>query len=435
MTDLASRLLDSLKPWQSSPSWCIAFSGGLDSSVLLHLLASLSRQHKLPPVRALHIHHGLQPVADTWPDHCRALCGRLGIALQVIPVQVAPGASLEQAARDARYAAFAEALKPGEILLTGQHREDQAETLLFRLLRGAGLRGLGAMPGSRPLGQGALVRPLLGVSRDELSSYAMAQGLDWIEDPSNADTRFSRNYLRHQVMPALQQRWPQVARSLARSAEHLGEAQGLLDELAEQDLAQAASSTPWPWLDLPSLNLQAMRALSPARQRNALQYWLASRTRLPDARHWSGWDALRDAAPDGRPLWCLADGELHRSGERVFWLSGPWLGAQPAAQAWDNPAQPLALDGNGRVELSGTLTQHAVQVRYRTGGEILALPGRGHRDLKRLLNEQQLPLFVRARLPLLFQGDTLLAVANLPELSLAGCQLHWCVPTSAQGLR
>ncbi|CAM3730922.1 tRNA lysidine(34) synthetase TilS [Pseudomonas wadenswilerensis] len=431
MLDLYSRL----SPWLTAPSWCIALSGGLDSTVLLHLLATLSRQQTLPPLRAIHIHHGLQAAADAWPDHCQRLCDDLGVELQVIRVQVAPRASIEQGARDARYAAFSTALCPGEILLTGQHREDQAETLLFRLLRGAGLRGLSAMPERRPLGQGMLVRPLLGVSRNELQCYAQEQHLTWIEDPSNHDTQFSRNYLRHQVFPALLQRWPQAAQNLARSAQHLSEAQGLLDELALEDLAQAATPAPFDWLGLDSLDLGVLRQLSPARQRNALQYWLAPRTRLPDSRHWAGWDALRDAASDGRPLWCLTDGELHRANARIWWLEGDWLNPAGGQAAWPNPGKPLSLSHNGSVSLSGTLPQGPLHIAYRQGGETLAINGRGQRDLKRLLNESQLPSFVRSRLPLLYCGEQLLAVANLPGLSQGDWQLHWHAPTSEQGLR
>jgi tRNA(Ile)-lysidine synthase len=431
MLDLYSRL----SPWLTAPSWCIALSGGLDSTVLLHLLATLSRQQTLPPLRAIHIHHGLQAAADAWPDHCQRLCDDLGVELQVIRVQVAPRASIEQGARDARYAAFSTALRPSEILLTGQHREDQAETLLFRLLRGGGLRGLSAMPERRPLGQGMLVRPLLGVSRNELQCYAQEQHLTWIEDPSNHDTQFSRNYLRHQVFPALLQRWPQAAQNLARSAQHLSEAQGLLDELALEDLAQAATPAPFDWLGLDSLDLGVLRQLSPARQRNALQYWLAPRTRLPDSRHWAGWDALRDAASDGRPLWCLTDGELHRANARIWWLEGDWLNPAGGQAAWPNPGKPLSLSHNGSVSLSGTLPQGPLHIAYRQGGETLAINGRGQRDLKRLLNESQLPSFVRSRLPLLYCGEQLLAVANLPGLSQGDWQLHWHAPTSEQGLR
>lgn len=173
-------------------------------------------------------------------------------------------------------------------------------------------------------------------------------------------------------------------------------------------------------------------ALSPARQRNALQYWLSQRTRLPDTRHWAGWADLRDAAADAQPVWRLTDGQLQRSQGRIWWLSGDWL--QPAAGqlAWPDPGVPLPLPGNGNVRLVGA--GGGLRVGYREGGEILEVPGRGRRDLKRLLNEQQVPHFLRARLPLLYQGERLLAVANLPGLGQAGWQLHWQLPTNAQGL-
>ncbi|WEK29944.1 MAG: tRNA lysidine(34) synthetase TilS [Candidatus Pseudomonas phytovorans] len=423
-----------LTPWLNAPTWYVAFSGGLDSTVLLHLLADYARKHASPPLRAIHIHHGLQTAADAWPTHCQAICDNLGIELQVIHVQVAPGASLEQAARDARYGAFKKALGPGDVLFTGQHRDDQAETLLYRLLRGAGLRGLAAMPGQRALGQGTLVRPLLECARQQLQDYAQAQGLAWIEDPSNTDTQFARNYLRGEVFPRLQQRWPQASQNLARAAGHLGEALGLLDELAQDDLALAQAGAPVAWAGLDSLDLATLMALSPARQRNALQYWLSKRTRLPDSRHWAGWAGLRDAAADTQPLWRHADGQLVRSHGRICWLSGDWL-QQPAGDlAWDDPDAPLVLPRNGSVRLVGAAPLAGLRIAYRQGGEVLDVPGRGKRDLKRLLNERQVPHFVRPRLPLLYGGERLLAVANLPELGQADCQLHWQPPTNAQGL-
>ncbi|MDU9393183.1 tRNA lysidine(34) synthetase TilS [Pseudomonas sp. zfem002] len=432
MVYLASRVQDKLAPWRDAPGWCVALSGGLDSTVLLHLLAGLSDR---PALRAVHVHHGLQQVADTWPEHCRRLCDALGVELLVRHVRVEEDASIEQAARNARYGAFSEVLQTGEILLTGQHREDQAETLLLRLLRGAGLRGLMAMPGQRSLGAGSLVRPLLDISRDELLRHAQAHGLSWIEDSSNADTRFNRNYLRHQVFPALASRWPQASRSLARAAGHLAQAGELLDELAREDLVQAQVPGDFPWLGLPSLHLPGLAHLSPARQRNAMQSWLARFTRLPDTDHWAGWNDLRDARADASPIWKLTDGELHRAGERIYWLSGNWLGAPGEAAYWNDPRQALELAGNGRVFLTGNLPQEGLRIAYRQGGESMTLPGRGRRDLKRLLNERQVPCFVRSRLPLLFAGERLVAVANLPDLTDGDLQLVWRVPTSEQGLR
>lgn len=424
----------SLTPWLSAPAWYIAFSGGLDSTVLLHLLADYARQHPTPPLRAIHVHHGLQSAADAWPGHCKAVCAALGIELDVIPVTVASGASVEQAARDARYGAFEKLLSPGAVLFTGQHRDDQAETLLFRLLRGAGLRGLSAMPEARALGQGRVVRPLLNLSRQQLQAYANAQGLAWVEDPSNADTAMARNFLRGEVLPLLHGRWPAAASNFARSAEHLGEALGLLDELAADDLAQACGKAPLPWLGLASLDLATLKALSPARQRNALQFWLSQRTRLPDSRHWAGWEALRDAGADACPIWRLEGGEVQRSNGRIWWLSGAWLQPVGAGLPWPDPSQVLELPGNGSVRLEAGAALAGLRIAYRHGGEVMHIEGRGHRDLKRLLNALHIPHFVRPRLPLLYCGEQLLAVANVALRTEANCQLHWLAPTDVQGL-
>jgi tRNA(Ile)-lysidine synthase len=434
---LSARLLHALAPWRNAATWRIAFSGGLDSTVLLHLLAQLAKTESLPTLSALHVHHGLQAAADAWPEHCQSVCDALGVPLQVVRVEVRPGASLERAARDARYGAFIAATGPNELLLTAQHRDDQAETLLFRLLRGAGVRGLSAMPEQRVLGRGHLLRPLLDASRAELQAYATEQQLNWIEDPSNDDRRFSRNYLRHQVFPVLTERWPQALATITRSAAHLSEAQGLLDELAEMDLANACTPCEFDWLGLPSLALAPLEKLSMARQRNALSHWLAARTPLPDSDHWSGWQALRDASGDGRPVWRLANGELHRAGGRVWWLSGSWLRPVEPAPIWTDPASALLLPGNGCLSLSGQIPEGPLHVRYRQGGEFTHLPGRGHRDLKRLLNESAVPLFARGRLPLVYREEQLLAVANLPGLDASAHEcwkLHWQPPMSDQGL-
>jgi tRNA(Ile)-lysidine synthase len=422
--DLPTRLLTQLSPWRNAATWRIAFSGGLDSTVLLYLLASLSKTRSLPPLSAIHVHHGLQAVADTWPEHCRSVCEALGVPLQVVCVEVRPGASVERAAREARYGAFAAAMGGNDVLLTAQHRDDQAETLLFRLLRGAGVRGLSAMPRQRPLGQGYLLRPLLDVSRAELQAYATQQSLSWIEDPSNDNHRYARNYLRQRVFPLMNEFWPQASMTLARSAAHMGEAQGLLDDLARIDLARATTSGPFDWLGLRSLELAPLQTLSPARQRNAVSHWLGAMTTLPDSDHWSGWDSLRDAAGDARPIWRLASGELHRAGGRAWWLSDHWLRPVSGAVEWPQAALPLHLPDNGRVTLIGKIPAGPLCVRYRQGGEAMMLPGRGHRDLKRLLNENAVPAFVRGRLPLLYRGEQLLAVANLPGLD-AGADGTW----------
>lgn len=436
---LYAALARALSGADAAPALHVAFSGGLDSTVLLHLLIALSKRQPLPPIQAIHVHHGLQATADAWPEHCHQVCTALGVPLRVERVQVRNGASLEDAARQARYATFTQILAPGEWLLAAQHRDDQAETLLFRLLRGAGVRGLAAMAPRRALGSGSLLRPLLDVSRSQLEAYAQRHGLSWVEDPSNQDTHYSRNFLRAQVLPLLQARWPQAQASLARSAAHLAEAQQLLDELAVEDLlaVRACDPGPFPWLDLPILALSPLADMSDARQRNALRHWLAPLTRLPDTDHWAGWKNFRDAGAAAHPVWRLADGELHRAGEHAFWLAGDWLHEPCGVSGWHDLTQPQVLPGNGVLGFSGEVPQGSFEIRYRQGGEVMNVPGRGQRDLKRLLNEKRLPGFVRTRLPLLFQNGRLVAVANLPGLDRVGekgAQLYWNTPTSDQSL-
>lgn len=426
---LPARVLCALRPWIDAPGWHVGFSGGLDSTVLLHVLASLRQAHRLPPLVAIHVHHGLQSVADGWPDHCRRVCQSLGIAFELRHVRVGPGASVEAAARQARYTALGAALGEDEVLLTAQHQDDQAETLLFRLLRGAGVKGLAGMPECRPLGLGFLVRPLLDISRQHLESYARAHGLTWVEDPSNLDQAISRNYLRATVIPALVSRWPGARTSMARAATHLREAQQLLDELAQSDLAALSPATRFDWLPLPSLELAALGALSAARQRNLLRYWLAEHGALPDTAHWRGWEQLRDAAADAAPRWRLAEGELVRGEGRVWFLPKSWARPPlPVTLPWGDPAQALPLSDNGSLRLEGQTPPGALQVRYRQGGERMRLDGRGERDLKRLLNEAGVPVFLRPRLPLLYRDDRLWAVANLPSLWPPGLSLVWKPP-------
>ena len=435
--DLRTRVLQALAPWREAPAWHVGFSGGLDSTVLLHVLADLARQYSLPRLNAIHVHHGLQAVADGWPAHCQRVCEALGVPLHVIHVNVPPGASLEAAAREARYQAFTDVMESAELLLTGQHQDDQAETLLFRLLRGAGVRGLAAMPSQRALGKGVLVRPLLETSRAELEEYAARYGLTWIEDPSNQDTHYARNFVRHQIMPLLQSRWPQASASMARTAAHLSEAQTLLDELAQQDLDDARATSSFASLGLPVLALAPLVRLSAARQRNALRSWLATFTRLPDTDHWAGWESLRDAADDARPVWRLTNGELQRSDGHLWWVPFAWPAPDPAVVPWSAPESRLVLPGNGHVTLTGDVPEGILEVRYRTPGAVMQLPGRGRRDLKRLLNEQGVPGFVRGRLPLLYRDGQLLAVANLPGLdgrAHGNWCLQWVAPTSDQCL-
>ena len=273
---------------------CVAFSGGADSTALLAALAAQATLRRR--LRAIHVDHGLQPASRAWARHCREVAARLGVpfVLRRVRVNCGPGQSLEAQARAARYAALAQELAAGELLLTAHHQDDQLETVLLQLLRGAGLAGLAAMPAVMPFAAGLLCRPLLSVRRAELTAFTQRRGLPCIEDPANADERFDRNYLRHKVVPLIEARFAGAATAVARSARHAAEAQQLLEQLAAGDAGHCADGA--------RLSAAALRRLTPVRRRNVLRAWIRAAGQLP---------------PDAR---------------RLAEIAGPLLAARPDAQ-------------------------------------------------------------------------------------------------------
>ncbi|HNG61034.1 MAG TPA: tRNA lysidine(34) synthetase TilS, partial [Cellvibrionaceae bacterium] len=246
--------------------YCVALSGGLDSMVLAHLAKTY-----LPQVRLLHINHGLSPFADQWQQQVEHWAAEQNLPCHSQRVLVArQGESLEAAARKARYAVFEATLSPGEALLCGHHLNDQAETFFLRLLRGSGLAGLTGMAPARPIGAGVLLRPLLGLERGALLAYAQAQGLTWVEDESNSDERFERNWLRHSLLPQLTSRWPKAAAQVANTCLRLQEEQQLLQEYLASDLA---SCSPRPERLGHSLDLTCLQQGSSARRNSLLRLW------------------------------------------------------------------------------------------------------------------------------------------------------------------
>jgi tRNA(Ile)-lysidine synthase len=309
---------------------CVAFSGGLDSTALLGALRQLRRRERLQ-LRALHVNHHLQPGADAWAGQARARCAALGIDCRVIDVTVPKrrGSSPEAAARAVRYAALRTALLPGEWLLTAHHQDDQLETVLLQLLRGAGLPGLAAMPARVAFGAGWLLRPLLPVSRAALVDYLARRKLSWTDDPSNADPRFDRNYLRHEVLPALYRRWPAAAVTVSRSAAHIAEAQSLLDAQADALLATA--------LDGAALRVPALRRLSALECRLAVRRWLRrcglpipERSRLQELV-----TTVLAARQDAAPVVRWEGAEVRRHGELLHAMPPQEASApQPCRWRW-----------------------------------------------------------------------------------------------------
>lgn len=424
-----------LRQQPPGPRLAVGFSGGLDSSVLLHLLARL-RGEFVFDLHAIHVHHGLSPRANLWAEHCRRVCEALAVPLRIQRVRVEPaGEGLEAAARHARYAAFAR-LDVDAIALA-QHRDDQAETLLLQLLRGAGLKGLAAMPAARDLAGKHLLRPLLDCSRAELEAYAREQGLDWIEDESNFDTALARNALRHEVMPVLARLSPGAAGALAQAAAQFAESAALLDDLAKIDLvAQAslpasrpqagitASTTPPPQAGKDACATRnalapvaVLAALPAPRARNLLRYLLESRGVA--VRRERLHEALRQmlcAAPDASPRIDFAAVSLRRYRGEVHLVEN-----RPAG-AWCIPWQgepELDLGAAGTLLFeptpgAGVRLEGEVRVASRRGGEGLRLQAGGPaRTLKNLLREAGLPSWERERLPLIRVDGRLAWVAGL----------------------
>jgi tRNA(Ile)-lysidine synthase len=408
----------------------VALSGGRDSMVLLDALAALAPELAFAP-SALHVHHGLSPNADAWAAFCAAECERRGIALAVRRVDVprAPGASVEAAARSARFAALAEA--DADIVALAHHADDQAETLLLQLLRGAGPHGLAAMSSLRRTGGPPLVRPLLAVSRASIEAYARQHAVAWIDDESNADTRFRRNRLRHDIAPRLAAAFPGFPATLVRAAAHQAEAALLLDELAAQD-AGVAGDDPAPTLDRAALAALALR--SPARARNLLR-WFIRRHALPSpstARLAAMLDQLVRAAPDAKPRLLHAGVELGIHRGRIA-VHPPAAGRY--AVRWDGERSLQLPHGTlefGCVPGAGlavaAVDAAAVVVRPREGGERIRLAAnRPRQPLKRLLQEAGIPVWQRDEWPLVWCGDVLAAVPGI------GVAADFRAPAGADG--
>ena len=398
--------------------YVIALSGGLDSTVLAAALA-LTREVHGKALLAVHVDHQLQPESAAWSERCRDLAAGLDIDFATERIDVDPnsGSGLEAAARAARYEALAEHLRPGDWLLSAHHRDDQAETLLMNLMRGSGPAGIAGIGLINPLGRGWLVRPLIDVSRTALEEYAADAKLAWIEDPSNEDRRFDRNYLRHEILLRLEQRWPGVTSRLAKSASLAGEAVSLLADLADLDLRSIG--------DRPErINIDGLSALSEPRQRNLLRYAIRQAGLLspPTAQLNAVLLELVTAKEDAQPLVTWPGAEVRRYRDKLYILASDtegalnWDGMQLGATSLDlGPGMgSLALSSGAPHGLADAVIAQGLSVHCRRGGEEIQPVGHAHtRKLKKLLQEEGVVPWMRERIPLVYSGDELVAVADL----------------------
>jgi tRNA(Ile)-lysidine synthase len=413
----------------SGESTCaIAYSGGLDSSVLLHLARDYAARHGMQ-LFAFHIHHGISPNADDWMTHCRHECERLGVAFDARRVELAgrEESGLEEAARISRYAALGGMCRAHcvPLLLTAHHQDDQAETVLLQLLRGSGVAGLQGMDAANfspdLLGDAELVmaRPLLTVSRAELEQFASTEGIAYVVDESNTDPRYARNALRHRVMPSIAEYFPGFQQRIARSAQHAQSAQRLLNELAAQDLTLC--------LDGRCIDLTRLRRLSTDRIDNLLRYWFASRgVRMPATAWLSEMRAqLLDAKADARICVTHADCHIRRHRDRIFLLprrDDEAANASPAAFRWRSEMLMHFPQFHGSLHFehaeegidANWLRGQDLLIRQRSGGERLKpAPNRPTRSLKHHYQALDVPAWERERLPLVFAGESLLFAAGI----------------------
>ncbi len=418
----------------------VALSGGLDSSVLLHALASIP-EARARGLRTVHVDHGLHADSTRWVAHCRALAQSLSVPFASTAVAVTRGSGdgLEAAARGARYAALAQHLGDGELLAVAQHRDDQSETVLLKLMRGAGPEGLGGMRVLRPFAQGQLWRPLLALPRSVLRQYAETHAINWLDDPSNADDTLSRNFLRHRILPRLREHWRECDTALTHSAQWNRSAADFILDHARRALAQLQGLDPatlrWrEWLDLP----EALRD-------PVLRLWLRD-LRLPEPTHAQAIELqrqLRDGAAQSLPCVRWAGAEMRRYRDLLYAMPPLQIPHEEWQTNWHGERLSLPA-GCGDLALLADAAPHAgvadsaasvhvhevmknpplppLLVRFRRGGESLKPRGNTHtRELRLLFQESGIAPWQRGRIPLVFHEKTLLAVGDL-WLSDAGAE-------------
>ena len=411
----------------------LAYSGGVDSHLLLHLLVKIKAQLKAG-LTAVHINHGFSQKASAWQQHCQATCQHYGVAYRAFKLDKTPGKQYSEAwAREKRYQILGRILQAGDVLLTAHHMNDQAETMLLHLLRGAGPAGLAAMPIVRQFSVGLLVRPLLAFSKAEIKYYANKESLHWIEDESNDEIAYDRNYLRHEIIPSLLDRWPAAIRTINRAAQHQAEINKLMTEILAPDVADICPDD--------SLDIAQLNELSKVRKSYLLRHWL-KRNKLPVPGK-----ALIDklsseiihAGRDRNPCIAWPGAEVRRYRNRLYAMCPQTHDPQQKIR-WHLPAVlklPLGKLSAKRLQGAGikqaAVLNDTLEIRYRQGGEKIKPVGSAHtRQLKKLFQAQGIPPWRRDRIPLLYLENKLIAVSNLWIDSLyaasateAGWKIEW----------
>lgn len=417
---------------QANTRIVLALSGGLDSRVMLELMAAYCQAQSVECM-AVHVHHGLSPNADRWAQMCQTWCQQLDVefALEKVIVEV-EGKSIEESAREARYAALGKYLQPNDLLLTGQHADDQLETFFLALKRGSGPKGLSSMAHIMPFAESCLVRPLLTVSRQQIEEYAREKQLEWVEDESNQDQRFERNFVRHSITPSLAERWPHIRQSIQRTAELCGEQEQLLDELLADKYQHCLHRDG-------SLIIDALESLSPAIRNRIIRMWFENlNCRMPSRVQLAQlWQDVVLAQQDANPQYQFDQGQVRRFEQRLY-LVKEWQSLEAWSQVVELEKTCVLPDELGEMVVvpvsQGSLSQQALaqgrlSITFNPEGLKAHPVERGHsRKLKKLFQEYGVPSWLRRRTPILLCGDKVVAVGDLfIDRHFIGqdCELIW----------
>lgn len=398
-------------------TYWIGYSGGMDSHVLLHAISQL-REHYPLKIKAIHIHHGLSPDASHWQQHSEKICRELKIEYETESIRIKKkiGESPENAARKARYAVLREKIQSGDIFLSAHHEEDQAETVLLQLLRGAGPKGLSAMPKNKSFGKGWHGRPLLAITHDEIKQYAVQHHLQWIEDESNQNEDFSRNFIRHRIMPILKDHWPTASKMISRTAAHCAALEPLLENIVAPELKKILGDSP------EKLSIQKCREVDSDLQSHLIRAWLRTlHLPLPSTKTLHHIQKNIMAAREDKMPEIKWNGiALKRYQQYLYVIHSSPPHDPTKIVYWEDVTKPLEIQPIGTFHPMLTIGKglkiqtKKISIRFRQHGESCDMPERGgHHTLKKLFQEWAIPPWERSRIPLIYSEENLIGVANL----------------------
>lgn len=397
----------------------LALSGGVDSRVMLHLLQAFSRQNPQQVVSAVHVHHGISPNADEWADKCSQWCREANIPFYLEKVNLGntQGKSLEQVARTARYDALKHYIGSGDLLLTGQHSDDQLETFVLALKRGSGPKGLSGMAECLPFGEGALLRPLLKVTRRDIEEYANFHQLEWVNDESNADVRYERNFIRHQITPLLESRWPQIRTAVQRSAELCARQEQLIELLLAEELPQLLR-------DNNSIDIDELKKKPELVRSQLLRFWLEYlNVAMPSKKHLAMiWSEVALAKTDANPVLRLENKQIRRFdgclycidiySDLSYWSSD--ISINSALSLPDELGSVVVKKQAGSGSLGARIAEFPLKIIFNPEGLTATPENRhGNKTLKYWFQEYRVPSWLRRRTPILMSGNEVIAVAGL----------------------